>query len=128
MALRINRKANPPGTIVRGQQSTTLGSACHEYRLLVGDDTCPVVTVKVVEFADENNNLYNQSAGRLFDHIWKTIESDEKSNLILDLSRVSSVDPRFKRELAYLARQLRQRHRLVRLSDVSLAGDWESWL
>lgn len=128
MALRIHRRANPPGTIARGQPSTTLGSACHEYRLLVGDDTYPVVTIKVVEFADEDNDLDNQRAGRLFDHFWKTVESDEKSNLILDLSRVRSVDPRFRRELAYLARQLRQQYRSVRLSGVSLAGDWESWL
>ena len=128
MPLRVNRKVNPPRTAARWQQSTTLASAYHEYRLLVGDDTCPVVTIKVVEFADENNDLDKQSAGRLFDHFWKTVESDEKSNLILDLSRVRSVDPRFKRELAYLARQLRQQHRVVRLSDVSLEGDWESWL
>ena len=130
MGLNINRKAKPPGMAGHfvGQESTTLGSACYEYRRLIGDDSRPALTTEVVEFADEHHDLDDKSVKRLFDHLWKQVESDSKSNLLLELSEVRSVDPLFRTELTYLSRQLHQQRRSVRMSSVSMEGDWESWL
>jgi hypothetical protein len=126
MGLNINRKASPPGNA--GLESSTLGSACYEYRRIVGEDHRPVATTDVADFTNKNQVLDNESVKRLFDHIWKTAESDRSSNFLLDLSQVRSADPLFKTELTYLSRQLHHQRRFVRLSCVSLEGDWDNWL
>ena len=77
-------------------------------------------TVKVRDFADQNYELDDKAAKRLFDHIWKQVKGNRHLNVEIDLSQIQSVTRRFERELGYLRRQLRPQGRLARFDRVNL--------
>ncbi|MCA9215985.1 MAG: hypothetical protein KDB27_23120 [Planctomycetales bacterium] len=126
MGLRINRPAKPRAPL--RPESVTLQSACHDHLNLIGSDHREVLTVKVSDFANEQGNLTHDSVKRVFDHIWKALGSDKRSNVQLELSNIRGVDSTFRTELIYLSRQLRRQRRSVRLSKVGVEGAWNDWL
>ncbi len=123
MGLKIQRNANSPAC---RSESSTLMSARYEYRLAIDDVSSQKMTVEVRDFADQNHELDDEAAKRLFDHIWKQVKANRHLNVEIDLSQIQSVTRRFERELGYLRRQLRPQGRSARLSNISLKCDQES--
>ncbi len=122
MGLKINRTANLKGT-ADGDPSSTLISARYEYRRVFGEVSQQQNTVEVRDFADQHHELDDEAIKRLFDHIWKTVKANPQLDVVLDLSQIQSVVPRFERELGYLRRQLSKQGRSARLSNNSLKCD-----
>jgi hypothetical protein len=118
MALKINRTANLNGT-AGGCPSSTLISARYEYRRVFGEVFQQQITVEVRDFADQHYELDDEAVKRLFDHIWKKVKANRPLDVVLDVSQIQSVAPRFERELGYLRRQLRQQGRSARLSNIT---------
>ena len=116
MGLKIQRNANSPAC---RSESSTLMSARYEYRLAIDDVSSQKMTVEVRDFADQNHELDDEAAKRLFDHIWKQVKANRHLNVEIDLSQIQSVTRRFERELGYLRRQLRPQGRSARLSNIS---------
>ena len=122
MGLKIQRNANSPAC---RSESSTLMSARYEYRLAIDDVSSQKMAVEVRDFADQNHELDDEAAKRLFDHIWKQVTANRHLNVEIDLSQIQSVTRRFERELGYLRRQLRPQGRSARLSNISESGEQE---
>ncbi len=118
MALRINRIAILNGR-AGGCPSSTLISARYEYRRVCGEVFQQQTTVEVRDFADQHYELDDEAVKILFDHIWKKVKANRPLDVVLDVSQIQSVAPRFERELGYLRRQLSKQGRSARLSNVS---------
>ena len=119
MGLTINRTANLNRMAGRCPSSTLI-SARYEYRRVFGEVSQQEISVEVRDFADQHYELDDEAIKRLFDHIWKKVKASGQLDVVLDLSQIRSVVPRFERELGYLRRQLRQHGRSARLSNISL--------
>ena len=116
MGLNIHRKASSPAY---SSDSSTLMSARYAHRLAIDEVSGQKITVEVRDFADQDQKLDDEAVKRLFNHIWKQVTANRQLNVVLDVSQIQSVAPRFERELGYLRRQLRQQGRSARLSNVS---------
>lgn len=125
MGLKITRKPKPISPA--RPESISLESAFYDHIRFVGSDDQPL-RLQVAEFADRDGSLDQASAKRLFDHLWMSIKTNKRSNILLDLTGVSVADPLFRTELTYLSGQLRRQGRFVKLLAVEIAGDWETWL
>ncbi len=79
--------------------------------------------MNVRDFADYHHELNDEAVKRLFDHIWKKVKANRPLDVVLDVSQIQSVAPRFERELGYLRRQLSKQGRSARLSNNSLKCD-----
>ena len=100
--------------------SNTLLSARYDDRVCgvaVGGIFRREIAVAACEFADPYHALDDERVRQLFNYIWKKVKL-ERADVVLDLSHVQSVTPRFDRELAYMCRQLGQQGLSVRLTTV----------
>lgn len=75
------------------------------------------IAVAAREFSDTGHALDDERVRQLFNHIWKKVKL-ARADVVLDLTHVQSVAPRFDRELGYLCRQLGEQGLSVRLSTV----------
>ena len=116
MGLNIHRTVKSPAY---SSDSSTLMSARYEYRLAINKVSSKEMNVEVRDFANQNHELDDEGAKRLFDHIWKQVTANRQLNVVINLSEIQSVTPRFERELGYLRRQLRPQGRSARLSNIS---------
>ena len=97
-------------------ESSTLMSAHELYVRATGHLPCHAVpTILEQVRSDDAGHVDADTAGKLFSRLWGLTGRFKGLDLELDMSRVSSVAPRFMRELAFLRRHLRQR---VLLSNV----------
>ena len=124
MGLKITRTQDH-SKVQRGTppESSTLTSARYGHEALADIGSRPTITVKVREFTDGHQNLRDEAVKPLFDHLWKKLETDRRSDVVLDFSFVNNIGPRFQRELGYLRRRIHHQGRSVRLMDISPSCD-----
>lgn len=91
-------------------ESSTLMSAHELYVHATGHLPHPVVPSILERVpSDDEGHVDADTAGKLFSRLWGLSSRFKGLDLELDMSRVTSVAPRFMRELAFLRRHLRQR-------------------